>query len=198
MIPILDAGHGGVVGGEYQTSGKRSPEWDKGVLFEGAFNRWVVHRLMEKMDRQGLPYYSSGFSMYDTSLDDRVNNINNVYSKQKNVYLISVHANAGGGSGMEIYTTAGNTKSDIIASKIIEHVETEAMPIRADWSDGDVDKEANFYILRKSKCPAVLLEVGFMDNKRDYDILWDENFLNLLTDKMLLAAKYLYEHGDTL
>ena len=38
---------------------------------------------------------------------------------------------------------------------------------RLDYSDGDVDKEANFYVLRKTKMPAVLLEMWFFDNYND-------------------------------
>ena len=34
-------------------------------------------------------------------------------------------------------------------------------------SDGDRDWEEDFYILRKSRCPAVLTENFFMDNKAD-------------------------------
>ena len=33
---ILDAGHGGMINGKYQTKGKRSPVWEDGsVLYEG-------------------------------------------------------------------------------------------------------------------------------------------------------------------
>ena len=32
-------------------------------------------------------------------------------------------------------------------------------------SDGDRDWEENFYVLQKSKCPAVLLENYFYDNR---------------------------------
>lgn len=38
-------------------------------------------------------------------------------------------------------------------------------------SDGDPDWEEGFYILRKTKCPAVLTENLFQDNKDDVDFL---------------------------
>ena len=41
------------------------------------------------------------------------------------------------------------------------------MKIRKDFTDGDPDKEANFYIIKNSKCPAVLTENFFYDNKED-------------------------------
>ena len=43
--------------------------------------------------------------------------------------------------------------------------------IRTDMSDGDMDWEEGFYILRKSCCPAVLTENFFMDNPQDLDYL---------------------------
>ena len=48
MIVILDAGHGGMIDGEYQTAGKRSPIWDDGSqYFEGVGNREIVSKLTE-------------------------------------------------------------------------------------------------------------------------------------------------------
>ena len=38
-------------------------------------------------------------------------------------------------------------------------------------SDGDMDWEENFYILRKSLCPAVLTENFFMDSRDDLEYL---------------------------
>jgi N-acetylmuramoyl-L-alanine amidase len=45
------------------------------------------------------------------------------------------------------------------------------MKIRTDYSDGDGDKEAQFTVLAKTKCTAVLTENGFMDNKEDVEYL---------------------------
>ncbi|CAA6810551.1 MAG: Unknown protein [uncultured Sulfurovum sp.] len=35
--------------------------------------------------------------------------------------------------------------------------------LRADMSDGDKDKEAAFYTIRKTKTPHILFELAFMD-----------------------------------
>ena len=42
---------------------------------------------------------------------------------------------------------------------------------RTDFSDGDSDWEEQFYILRKSWCPAVLTENFFMDSRSDLEYL---------------------------
>ena len=43
--------------------------------------------------------------------------------------------------------------------------------IQTHMSDGDRDWEEDFYILRKSWCPAVLTENFFMDNHSDLEYL---------------------------
>lgn len=46
--------------------------------------------------------------------------------------------------------------------------------MRADWGDGDPDKEEDFYILSHTKCPAVLVELFFMDNENDCRFILSE------------------------
>ena len=39
-------------------------------------------------------------------------------------------------------------------------------------------KKSDFYVLRNTKMPSVLLELGFMDNKREAMLMINENFQN--------------------
>lgn len=114
MKPIFDNGHGGVINGNYQTPGKRSPDWEKGVLYEGAINRWVVNRLIEKMDREHLPYYHISPELTDVTLETRVNRANKIYAEDRDTYYLSIHFNACGGIGIEGFTSVGNTPSDLL------------------------------------------------------------------------------------
>ncbi len=196
MIPILDAGHGGILGGEYQTPGKRSPKWSCGVLYEGAFNRWVINRLIEKMDRAALPYYLASPGLQDISLNERVNYCNLLHRQGKRVYLLSSHANAGGGEGIEGFTSPGETRSDALAETFLSNLEKDmgtSIKMRFDYSDRDRDKEANFYLLTKTLCPALLLELGFMDNEADYNRLWDEKYLEKIVDSLYGSIRQLSE-----
>lgn len=71
--------------------------------------------------------------------------------------------------GWEAYTCKGQTKSDRLATMLYEQAQKSfnGMTIRKDFSDGDPDKEENFYILKNTLCAAVLTENFFMDNKED-------------------------------
>ena len=168
MIILLDNGHGGLVDGNYITPGKRSPIWSDGSqLFEGEFNRAIVNRIIEQLTQLKIPYVNIAPEYRDVTLRTRVNRANS-YPANRSIY-ISVHANAGGGTGSEMYTSVGRTRSDGFATIFGEEFESEFPNerLRTDWRDGDLDKEINFYVLKHTKMPAILTENFFMDNERE-------------------------------
>ena len=168
MIILLDNGHGSLINNRYQTSGKRSPKWSDGTqLFEGEFNRAIVNRIIEELSLSDIPYVNIAPEYWDVSLKTRVNRANK-YPARSSVY-ISIHSNAGGGRGSEFFTSPGKTKSDQYATIFGEEYQKEFPDerLRTDWGDGDLDKEAKFYVLRKTKMPAILTENFFMDNERE-------------------------------
>ena len=89
---LLDAGHGGVLNGLYQTSGKRSPKWDDGsILYEGEFNRAIKARLKEMFQMEGINYVDINPQDTDLSLSDRVSKAN---TYRRDSLYVSIHANA--------------------------------------------------------------------------------------------------------
>ena len=195
LIPILDNGHGGLINGIYQTAGKRSPNWDRGVLYEGEFNRAIVNGVTAKLSNMCKPYYHACPELLDISLGERVRRSNDFYKKSgQKAYLLSIHANAGGGNGWEIFTSPGQTESDPIAEQFAVDFRNNfpTHPGRYDMRDGDMDKEENFYLLTQTIGPAALLEVGFMDNMIDYKKLWDEGFRARVVDSIVETILKLY------
>ncbi|GHV13650.1 N-acetylmuramoyl-L-alanine amidase [Bacteroidia bacterium] len=169
---ILDNGHG------IYTAGKRSPVWaDGSQLFEYEFNRDVVKRIARYLENENIPYSILVPELDDISLSERVRRANEIYKYSgNNAYLISIHANAGGGTGWECFTSVGQTKADPIATILCEEAQKEFpdLRIRFDYSDGDPDKESQFYILKNTHCPAVLTENFFMDTEKDCRFIMSE------------------------
>ena len=185
LIPIFDAGHGGLINGKYQclAGGRQSPNWEKGIYYEGVGNRDFIHNIKSKIRKANVPYFDTGISEEDRPLKSRVYNANKIYSKNKNTYLLSIHSNGGGGTGYEGFTSIGRTKSDDVMEEFLTDIEN-AFPdekMRYDLIDGDKDKERNYYILKNTYCPALLLELLFMDYKPDYFKLFDCNYREKLT-----------------
>ena len=99
---------------------------------------------------------------------------------KQNVILVSIHVNAAGNgskwlnaTGWSVYTCKGQTASDMLAECLCQAAikNFPGRRIRTDMSDGDMDWEEGFYILRKSLCVAVLTENFFMDSISDLEYL---------------------------
>lgn len=169
MKILLDAGHG------IDTPGKRSPD---GSFREYLWNRQIADIVLEDLGVEGYDVSLVVSETNDISLKTRANRVNAVCNQfgAENVILISIHSNAAGNGsswmnakGWSCYTTKGQTKSDRLAECLYDAFEI-AFPerrMRKDLQDGDRDWEENFYILQKTRCPAVLLENFFYDNKEE-------------------------------
>lgn len=169
MKILIDPGHG------IDTPGKRSPD---GLFVEYLWNRQVADLIMEGLVSAGVDASMVVTETNDVTLRNRVNRVNTICNRvgASNVLLVSIHANAAGNGsawmnarGWSCYTSKGKTKSDQVAECLYDAFEEEFQDrkIRKDMSDGDRDWEENFYVLQKSKCPAVLLENFFYDNREE-------------------------------
>jgi N-acetylmuramoyl-L-alanine amidase len=173
MKIFIDNGHG------LMTAGKRSPD---GQFREPFYNREIARRVVSDLRDRGLDAELLVPEDDDISLAERVRRVNTacfLLGKQ-NVILVSIHVNAAGNgskwlnaTGWSVYTCKGQTASDMLAECLCQAAikNFPGRRIRTDMSDGDMDWEEGFYILRKSLCPAVLTENFFMDNHSDLEYL---------------------------
>ena len=193
MRVLIDPGHG------IDTPGKRSPD---GKFREYLWNRQVADLLGARLVAMGIDASPVVTETNDIPLSTRVQRVNRICSKvgASNVILVSIHANAAGNGGWmnakgwSCYTSKGNTESDRIAECLYDAFEKEFpdRKIRKDLSDGDRDWEENFYVLAKSRCPAVLLENFFYDNPEECIFLLKEETKERIASAAALGiARYL-------
>ena len=208
---VVDYGHGGVIDDKYQTAGKQYTftDYDYYWIGEGVVNRKTAAYLIRYALEAGVRVWDAvaqkewvtaptwtELEQRDVSLSTRVAYANGG-DRRRAIYL-SIHSNAIGSSsvgpsqsarGVSYYTSIGQTSSDAIATSLYaaaKEIIYPAMPIRrGDWSDGDVDAEANFYVLRNTAGPAVLGEVGFFTN------ITDATFLDSAPGQQRIARAYL-------
>lgn len=179
---LLDNGHGS------DTPGKESPVWSDGrQVLEWEYARRLVSAISSKLTNAGIPVRIITPETTDTPLYIRVNRVNQIARSigPESCLLISVHLNAARetntGSGWEIHTSPGTTASDIYADIFWDAANKEIGPLarmRGDYSDGDRDWDSNFYILKKTICPAVLTENLFMNSEQDCRVLLSEDGFN--------------------
>ena len=169
MKILIDNGHG------IETLGKRSPD---GVIREYAWNRLIASRIVDRLLSLGLDAELLVPEERDISLPERCRRVNAWCRRlgKDNVIVISIHANAAGrgdrwydATGWCAYTSRGNTRADALATSLYQATQA-SLPgarLRTDYTDGDPDMEADFYILRHTSAPAVLTENFFMDSHPD-------------------------------
>lgn len=193
MHIILDNGHG------LNTPGKRSPD---GTLIEAIYTRQLVKDLALELEKHGHPIHILVPEPEDIPLNVRVKRINAICRVEgiENTILISIHLNAAGdgtkwmnATGWSCYTCKGQTESDRLADCLYKAAEQilKNQVIRTDYAcDGDPDWEENFYILRHSLCPAVLVECFFMDNKKDQKYLLSNSGHESIINTIILGISF--------
>lgn len=163
----LDNGHG------KKTPGKRSPLFDDGRtrLFEYEYNRDIVQRIREALDKHDVKYY---ITVPEVDIDDflkgRVDRANALKSDLPKIF-VSIHGNAGPAanseswqlaSGIETWFFHGSARSQKIASIFQKHLLE-----KTGFKNRNIKSQptGQFYVLRNTNMPAVLTENGFYNNK---------------------------------
>lgn len=186
---IIDAGHG------EETAGKRSPVWSDGrQLLEYQFNRSIAHLLLAMLvpSTFDVLYLNGCDPKRDLPLSTRVGAANKSSQNYRKSLFISIHGNAAGtqsAKGIEVFTSKGETKSDKVATLMLEQLEKylPTRKFRFDYSDGDKDKEENFYVLSKTRMPAVLLELGFYTNEEECRLMLSMEYKYKCAEAILVA-----------
>ena len=164
MVKIyLDPGHGGN---------------DSGAVGNGLREKDLTLTIARKIRDQLLNYQNvqvrmSRDSDKTMSLKQRTDDANSWGAD----YLISVHINAGGGTGFESYIYNGNYSGKPETNRKRNIIHDEIMKQLPGVRDRG-KKEANFHMLRESRMQAVLTENLFIDNKDDADKLKQDAWLD--------------------
>ncbi|MEL7118616.1 MAG: N-acetylmuramoyl-L-alanine amidase [Bacteroidota bacterium] len=204
-VLLLDWGHGAFdENGMYHTPGKRFWHGHKhvfhkqGWFFEGVWNQEFTLRVAHQLDKLKIPYILLNREDYDMPLRERVE-ICNWWGKRLSgdCFGISNHANASASHrawGHQVHTTIGITRADELATLHWDQVnELLGKPglirMRKDaFIDGDPDYEDQFYILRKTTMPFILVEWLFFDYLEDAQKLMDEKIINLMVAAQVEAV----------
>jgi len=165
---VVDAGHGGKDSGAYRRSGP--PE--KIVTLD------VAKRLEHKLRESQLKTVMTRSSDVFVSLDDRVD----IENSKKNSIFVSVHFNDSRQRGIHGFETYYHSPE---AQALAERIQSKLMTIPNSVNRGV--HFANFRVLRLATYPAVLVECGFLSNRREGREARDSEYRELLADKIAEA-----------
>ena len=198
FIYVLDAGHGGIdpKTGLYTTAPAKMYKHKDFTFYEGVYNRLISEKVERKLKERGLKYVLTFQGCKDTPLQDRVKIVNELVRKRSKCVLFSIHGNAASSekaTGVEHFTSRGKTLSDAIAERMYKASKEmlPELPLRTDKSDGDSDKEAGFYMLRKTHCAAVLSEFGFFTNPSEARLMLTDEFQERCAEVIIDSVDWL-------
>lgn len=153
---LIDPGHGGV---------------DSGAIYKG---RRECDDVLKLSLRVGELLKNNNESVHYTRTTDITISLAERSNKENTEgydYFISIHRNAyqpERAKGSEIYVYANGSIAEQLANKVNYEVVKNGFINRG-------IKVSNFHVLRETKCPAILLEVGFIDNTSD-NLIFDSKF----------------------
>lgn len=157
---MIDAGHGGK---------------DPGAIGNGLREKDLTLKLALRI---GQLLAARGADVMYTRTDDRFIELSDrakLANSAKVDYFLSIHINAGGGTGFESFTYLNSSGATAAIQNVI-HRKVAAVFAAAGLPDRG-QKKANLAVLRETNMPAALLEYGFIDTSKDAALLKTETFL---------------------
>jgi N-acetylmuramoyl-L-alanine amidase len=149
---VIDAGHGGHDRGARAYTGRH----EKDLVLD------TSRRLARILRASGLRVVETRTGDYFVPLGKRVEKLN----RMRNAIFVSIHYNwAKRSSARGIETFYHSSRSSRLAANIQDEM------IRVYRTPNRGIKNRGFYVLRNSRRPAVLLELGFLSNKAENAIV---------------------------
>jgi len=165
---VVDAGHGGKDNGAYRKFGGA----EKVATLD------VAKRLSRKLRESDLKIVMTRSTDVFIPLEERVA----IENAQKNSVFVSIHFNDSRRRAVHGFETYYHSPMSLELARVIQAKITTI----SRFSNRGVHR-ANFRVLRLAKYPAVLVECGFLSNRREGGSARDADYREALADKIAEA-----------
>ena len=187
IIVVVDAGHGGNDPGKVSSMG----------VYEKDINLSIAIKLKNELEKMGIKVVLT--RNHDTNLatlgatnkksSDMKNRVELINSTKANC-VISIHQNSytdSGVKGAQVFYFGSSKESKELAELLQANIVSDV-----DENNTRSAKEGNdYYILRKSVCPGVIIECGFLSCPEETAKLVDEKYQEKLA---VVIAKTIAEY----
>lgn len=151
----IDAGHGGSDPGAVK------------YIVERDVNLVMALACRDYLNANGV---STKMSRTSNSTDTSINGMAREANSWGADLVVSIHNNAGGGDGFEVYHTVGGGKGKTLAQNIEAEVKKIGQNSRGLKTRRDTDGTDYYGMIRLTNAPAVICEGVFVDNATDVQI----------------------------
>ena len=165
---VLDAGHGGYDGGT--VSGEI---YEKDIVFS------VVQKMQKLLEQKGYTVILTRKEDKFISLEERVETAN---QSEADLFL-SIHCNYfekdSQVKGLECYYWKDDTDGKQYAEQLINAIKKRGL------IECRNAKSENYYVIKNTKMPAILVELGYLSNRAECIQLSDEEYQNELAQELV-------------
>lgn len=176
-VVVIDAGHGGIDPGATMMQ-----------FNEKNINLDVAKKVKEKLEDLGVAVVltrdsdvslaentvAKSKNAHTASLQNRVSMAN----QKKAVALVSIHVNSSDDPnhyGPQTYYRQGAAKG----MELAENIQVELLQIRSSHRAAIV---GDYYLLNNSEVPAVIVEIGFLTNDQDRELLLQDEYCHKMAE----------------
>ena len=186
---MIDPGHGGADPGALN---ERLQLKEKDVVLNIAL---IMHKIVAGGDYLFIPFMTRIWDKY-VSLEDRCTKANELNIGA----FLSIHTNARprkGKPGIEIeaWKYPGSEKGQEFGQILIDYILNAVSPLIPVYSRGV--KEGSFYVLKHTKMPAVIIELGFLTDDEEARFLIGWKNQRIIARALADASEFFLEGGPS-
>ena len=182
-VIVIDPGHGGSDNGAIGSHGLK----EKDVALSVALKTEKI------LNAQGMKVVMTRHTDIDVSSPSASNSVElqarvDKTPPQADIF-ISIHCNAftnPNSHGMETFYNGANSGGFKLAKLLNEELEKHGKLFNRGV------KAANFYVIKRAKCPASLIELGFITNPTEEELLADDHYQNILAGAIANAVNRFF------
>lgn len=192
-VVVIDAGHGGADPGKVGQSG----------TLEKEINLSLALKLREYLERDGIQVvltretddglYSAGAQ--NKKREDMAARVR-IISEVQPELAVSIHQNSyptAECKGAQMFYYKGSEESRQLA----ELLQTTFLEVLQDGNKRQAKENAEYYLLRKTACPIVIAECGFLSNPSEEALLKTEEYQEKVAEALYLGIKqYILEKTE--
>lgn len=191
-IVVIDPGHGGFDPGKVGVND----------VLEKDINLSISQKLKEKLEAEGIEvlmtrsedcglYSSTDSNKKRTDMQKRVEIINTSNA----AIAVSIHQNSfsqESSKGAQVFYHVSSEKGKVLGETLQEVIKSEI----ADGNHRVAKSNDSYYMLRKTQCPLVIVECGFLSNYEEAKLLTEDEYQDKMATAILDGIKkYLEENA---
>ena len=182
IIVYLDAGHGGVDGGTPKLTGSRNEKDITRIVVNKMVPMLSIYGLTVELTRKGDENPNVTYTEGNKTKTDRLGWRTNMAMEGNADIFVSIHVNSSTNANtdrIEIFRQGADKEGDVGLSNRIHSSFQKAIESKEIVASGAVVTDKDLHVTRrqKEKTASVLVEIGFMTNKKQEELMNTDAYL---------------------